>query len=274
MGEMVGQDQRAEALIPSVPPAEAGAVAESPHLDGSGPEILLDLLLDSTDLAAFLTRVSEIAARDLSEESDFAGSVHCSVTVGRKNRRETVGSSDAIATSMDERQYASGQGPCTEAVATQKPVYVPHLQTDRRYPRYAAALSDADLRSVFAAPIPLPASSKAEAALNCYSSAVDGFPPRLQARAEELAALVSKAVHLAVKFENETDRSADLTAALESRTAINLAAGVIMAQSGFSQAQAIEVLKKASNHRNLKLRDVAAAVLSRFDESDPTTSFS
>ncbi|WP_139346626.1 GAF and ANTAR domain-containing protein [Sinomonas mesophila] len=234
---------------------------------------LLDLFLDSADLAAFLARVSELAARALSAPG-AEGTVHCSVTVGRENRRDTVGSSDEAAAAMDERQYASGQGPCSEAVSTQRAVYVPDLRTDRRYPRYTAALADSDLRSVFAAPIPLPASSKADAALNCYSSAVDGFPPELQGRVAELAGLVSKTIHLAVKFASEADRSSDLAAALESRTAINLAVGVIMAQSGYSQAQAIEVLKAASNHRNIKLRDVAAAVLARFDEEGPTTSFS
>lgn len=250
----------------------AGAVRGD--MPGSGPEELLDLLLDSADLAAFLTRVSELAARDLSAVPGAEGTVHCSVTVGREHRRGTVGSSDAIAEAMDERQYASGQGPCQQAVSTQDPVYVADLRTDSRYPRYTAALADSNLRSVFAAPIPLPRSSKADAALNCYSSAVDGFPPELQDRIQELAGLVSKTIHLAVKFANESDRSADLAAALESRTAINLAAGVIMAQSNFTQEQAIEVLKAASNHRNLKLRDVAAAVLARFDEAEPTTSFS
>ena len=274
MDEMVKTSQSDGGPIPDAPPAGSGAEVVAPHLDGSGPEILMDMLLDSSDLAAFLTRVSEIAARDLSESPETEGAVHCSVTVGRQNRKATVASSDAIASAMDERQYASGQGPCEESVVTQKPVYVPDIRADRRYPRYAAAMADSEMRSIFAAPIPLPPTSKAEAALNCYCSAVDGFTPGLRDRVQELGALVSKAVHLAVKFANEADKSADLAAALESRTAINLAAGVIMAQSGYTQAQAIEVLKKASNHRNLKLRDVAAAVLARFDESDPTTSFS
>ena len=247
---------------------------EDQRVNGSHSEELLDLLLDSADLAAFLTRVSEVAARELSVGPGAEGIVHCSVTVGRDHRRATVGSSDAIAETMDERQYASGQGPCQQSVSTQEPVYVKDLRTDARYPRYTAMMADSNLRSVFAAPIPLPETSRAEAALNCYSAVVDGFSPELQARVKELADLVSKTIHLAVKFANEADRSTDLVAALESRTAINLAAGIIMAQSNYSQAQAIEVLKNASNHRNIKLRDVAAAVLARFDEADPTTSFS
>jgi AmiR/NasT family two-component response regulator len=81
-------------------------------------------------------------------------------------------------------------------------------------------------------------------------------------------------VLLAVRFENESDKSSDLAAALESRTAIDLAAGVIMAQSGCSQEKAIDVLKTASMNRNVKLRDIATSILARFDDADPKTYFS
>jgi hypothetical protein len=44
---------------------------------------------------------------------------------------------------------------------------------------------------------------------------------------------------------------------MQSRTVINLAYGVIMAQNRCSQAEAMEILTKVSSHRNRKLRDVA-----------------
>ncbi|MDQ0769321.1 AmiR/NasT family two-component response regulator [Pseudarthrobacter defluvii] len=65
----------------------------------------------------------------------------------------------------------------------------------------------------------------------------------------------------------------DLAAALESRTAIDLAAGIIMAQTGCSQKEAINILMKASSNRNEKLRDVALSVLARFNGAVPTTHF-
>jgi AmiR/NasT family two-component response regulator len=48
---------------------------------------------------------------------------------------------------------------------------------------------------------------------------------------------------------------------MKSRTAIDIAVGVIMAQNRCSQAAAMEILRKASNSRNIKLRDVAAGVI-------------
>lgn len=234
-----------------------------------GEDALLDELLVSPDLRTFLTRLSVLAARELSG----VGEVSCSVTVGRRGRRATVGSSDKLAEAMDELQYASGEGPCQESVTTGRTVYVPDLRATARYPRYRKAVAGAPLRSVFAAPIPLPATAAADAALNSYSTEPDGFSDDLRAVAEELAGLASRSMHLAVRLAREQDRADDLTAALASRTTINLATGVIMAQSNCSSEQAVLLLKSASMNRNQKLRDVAAGVLARYGETDPATFF-
>ena len=281
-----GADRRTEPDVEALAPPEAVAAdgsadaSAAPSGNGAGvegrsamararEEELLDLLLDSPDLSTFLTRVSQRAAEALSG----IGEVSCSVTVDRNGRRTTVASSDAMAEAMDEVQYASGEGPCQEAVSTERTVYVPDLRTTKRYPRYRQAVDGAPLRSVFATPIPLPTSAKANAALNSYSTEPQGFSAELRAEAEELAALASRSVQLAIRCAQESDRAADLAAALESRTTINLAAGVIMAQSNCTPAQAIEVLKSASMHRNMKLRDVASTVLARFGDADPETHF-
>jgi hypothetical protein len=237
------------------------------ELSATGSEELLDLFLESGDLVTFLNRLSEVAARDLSGPDD----VHCSVTVARERRKDTIASSDEVAEAMDEIQYSCGQGPCTDAVNTGHSVNVPDLFKDERYPRYRKAMEGKGIRSIFAAPIPLPVASRATAALNCYSAEPDF---QGQSRAEDLAALAAKSVLLAVRFENEADKASDLAAALESRTAIDLAAGVIMAQSGCSQEKAIDVLKTASMNRNVKLRDIATSILARFDDADPRTYFS
>jgi hypothetical protein len=237
------------------------------ELSATGSEELLDLFLESNDLVTFLQRLSAVAARDLSGTDD----VHCSVTVARDRRKETIANSDELAAAMDEIQYSCGEGPCTDAVNTGHSIDVSDLFNDDRYPRYRKAMEAKGIHSIFATPIPLPTASRASAALNCYSSE-PGFDR--QGRAEELAALAAKSVLLAVRFENESDRAADLAAAMESRTAIDLAAGVIMAQSGCSQEKAIDVLKTASMNRNVKLREVATSILARFDDADPTTYFS
>jgi AmiR/NasT family two-component response regulator len=65
----------------------------------------------------------------------------------------------------------------------------------------------------------------------------------------------------------------DLTAALEHRTVINLACGVVMAQNRCSQEEAMAVLTKASSHRNRKLRDLAADILGQVSTGTVSTHF-
>lgn len=65
----------------------------------------------------------------------------------------------------------------------------------------------------------------------------------------------------------------DLGAAMESRTTIDLAAGIIMGQNRCPQNEAMAILAKASSGRNKKLRDVAARLVSSFDGAPATTHF-
>ena len=237
---------------------------------GSEVHELVDLLLASDGLHSFLRRLAEVCSEDLS----LGRSVHCSVTVVHERRRDTMGASDGLAVALDAIQYGTGEGPCQDAAITGQPVLVGDLGEDPRYPRFWRAMASTGIRSVFATPIPLPASCRAGAALNCYSPEVDGFSADDRQRARELAALASKSVLLAVRVARAQDRTAAVEAALESRTAIDLALGVIMAKTGCTQSHAIEILTTASMNRNEELREVAASVLTQFDSVGAAPSFS
>jgi AmiR/NasT family two-component response regulator len=56
---------------------------------------------------------------------------------------------------------------------------------------------------------------------------------------------------------------------MQSRTIIDMAVGVVMAQSGSSQDEAVRILTRASNSRNIKLRDVASTVVDSVGRKDP-----
>ena len=68
----------------------------------------------------------------------------------------------------------------------------------------------------------------------------------------------------------------DLSAALKSRTVIDTAIGAIMAQNRCSREAAFQILVKTSSHRNIKLKDVAASIVSSISGEreflPPTTS--
>jgi len=234
----------------------------------SGTDVLIDALLDSTDMKVFLQRLVEISRRELDRVLIEA---HCSVTVYRDRRPVTVCSSDPATAAMDEVQYESKQGPCMHAVSTGQVVEVLDLGTETRWPRYITAMAGSPMRSVLAVPISL--KTTGAAALNSYSPHPGPVPEEAREAVLEFTSVAARAVTLGVKLQTQAEKTADLAAALQSRTAIDLAAGVIMAQTGCGQKQAVNILMKASNNRNEKLRDVALSVLARFDGTAPRTHF-
>jgi hypothetical protein len=137
------------------------------------------------------------------------------------------------------------------------------LHTEERWPRYVRAMAGKPVRSVLAVPIAL--KSAGGAALNFYSTLPGPIPEQAKRALVEFTTVAANAVSLSVRLQTQKEKSEDLVAALESRTAIDLAAGVIMAQTGCPQAQAMKILLDASSHRNEKLRDVALSILERFN---------
>jgi GAF domain-containing protein len=160
---------------------------------------------------------------------------------------------------MDELQYAFKDGPCRAAMRSGKTVYVADVAGECRWPEYAQAVALHGVRSLLSVPLHLEGDSSA--ALNVYSSAVEGFTPEDIARAELFGEQSAKTLRLELRLAHLRDAKEDLEAAMKSRTAIDIAVGVIMAQNRCSQATAMDILRKASNSRNVKLRDIAAGVI-------------
>ncbi|TDK27959.1 ANTAR domain-containing protein [Arthrobacter crusticola] len=218
---------------------------------------LLDtVVLESTDVLDFLTDLAVLAVKQLSP----AGMpLESSTTLIRPRKAGTVASSSPRAARMDEFQYRVGNGPCLEAARTRRTVYVGDLERDTRWPEYREATAGSGIRSVLGVPIAL--DGEAAASLNLYSALPDGFDEQAREAAGSFARQASRTLRLAVRIAALTDTAQNLRAAMQSRTTINLAAGIVMAQNGCSHEAAIEILMKASNIRNTKLREVAAAVV-------------
>lgn len=224
---------------------------------GSGTkEHLQDLVLDSSDVEDFLHELAVIAASELASPGQ---EVYCGVTLIRRKRAATIASSGSHARTMDELQYAYNDGPCLAAIRASETNHVPDLRQDDRWPQYAAAVLDEGIGSILA--VPFLGEGDAKAGLNLYSTVVHGFSGEDIARAEAFALQANTSLRLALRIAQLTEARNDLSTAMKSRTTIDLAAGIIMAQNRCSQATAMAILKNASSGRNAKLRDVAATVV-------------
>lgn len=91
-----------------------------------------------------------------------------------------------------------------------------------------------------------------------------------QADAQRYADEASWALNLAVRFARNVEITNQLRAALCSRTAIDQGIGIIMGQNRCDADTAFAVLRAASQNRNIKLRDIAAEIITAVSSKSPT----
>lgn len=237
-------------------PSTADALSRSAAFQDGIVSRLQDLVLQTADAEDFFKELAVFSASLLAPPG---GEVICNVTVARRKRPLTIASSTPRAREMDELQYSFPDAPCLSAMRTGETVYVGDVASERRWPEYARAVAVHGVRSLLCVPLELEGDSSA--ALNIYSSAVLGFSVEDIARAELFGEQSAKTLRLELRLTQLRDAKEDLEAAMKSRTAIDIAVGVIMAQNRCGQATAMAILRKASNSRNIKLRDVAVGVI-------------
>jgi GAF domain-containing protein len=172
---------------------------------------------------------------------------------------------------MDEIQQRYGAGPCLHAMNTGTTVLVPDTRHDTRWPEYGYAIAQLGQLSVLAVPLTLDEDSKA--ALNIFAPDVNAFGSKAIDDAELFAGHAQSSLRLAVRVATSQQLAADLRAAMESRTAIDLAAGIIMGQNRCSQEEAMAMLARASSGRNQKLRTVAENMVASLTRQDAFTHF-
>jgi AmiR/NasT family two-component response regulator len=71
------------------------------------------------------------------------------------------------------------------------------------------------------------------------------------------------------RYADARELATQLQQALQSRAVIDRAVGIIMAQSRCSADEAFGTLSRASNNRNVKLRDLAAEIVQRITDERP-----
>jgi hypothetical protein len=236
--------------------------------DTSITEHLHELVLNSSDVEDFLNELAQVSARNLSEPGD---EILCAITLLRQRKAATVASSSPAAEAVARHEYKFNQTPSMTACTTQETVQVPDISDDGQWPDYSAALLGEGVRSVLALPFQLEGGTKA--ALLLYSGRPYRFEARMLKFAEDFVSQTSLALRLAVRFAHYSETAANLRATLESRTVIDMAVGIIMAQNRCSQQDAFEILKTASSTRNSKLHEVATVVVNSLGQGPARTHY-
>jgi GAF domain-containing protein len=159
-----------------------------------------------------------------------------------------------IVDEVDDLQTDLGEGPCLDAIGHQVIFYAADLADDARWPRFGRQATGAGIRSVLALPLP---AHRGFGALNLYARYPGAFGVVDRAKAVILASLAGLALSTARSHEDEERRAENLHTALATREVIGQAQGILMERERVSSGQAFDVLRRASQHLNRKLRDVA-----------------
>ncbi|MGD0311731.1 MAG: GAF and ANTAR domain-containing protein [Acidimicrobiales bacterium] len=179
-------------------------------------------------------------------------------------------STDPIVIQLGDIHRRTMQGPCIDAMASGEAFYAEDLAYDERWPEFGREMSEAGIRSLLALPMALDGST---GALNLYARYPHAFGVIDRGRALLLAAIAGAAYSTVRSHEEEERRATELHAALATREMIGQAQGILMERERISADAAFDILRRASQHLNIKLRVVAQNLVDtgeRPDTGQPT----
>lgn len=180
-----------------------------------------------------------------------------------------AGSNDRVI-GLDHVNQALDVKACLNARGSGLPIILAD-SSDSRWPDLGRELTDRGFAGLLVLPLEL--GPTASATLTFFAARIGANNDGIILDAMGFADQGSKALRMALRIAESELRSEDLSAALEYRTAIDLARGIIMAQNHCTAAEAFEFLRRASNNRNQKLHDIALAMTSRSAQSSGLTHF-
>jgi GAF domain-containing protein len=224
--------------------------ANSSDAANSALSELAALLLSTQTFEELLQGVAELSVRTI------ASAATCGITLAQDDRVLTVGSADALAVQLDEHQYEQHNGPCLEALKTGEVVETDDLAAEDRWGVYPAIAMGYGIRSVLSTPLIVRGQSVG--VLNLYAPVTRAFDHLDRQLALLLAGQATIAITAALRHYDEITLSDNLRAALSSRSIIDQAIGILMAQQRCGPEEAFELLRTVSQRRNIKLREVAA----------------
>ena len=197
-----------------------------------------DSLARAVDLSVVTIEACEFAGAFLVEDGAVTTSVR----------------TDPIVEEIDALQVGTGEGPSLDAISHGLNFYADELGADPRWPEFGPRAAATGVRSLLALPM---AADGALGALNLFARYPQAFGVIDRARGLLLASMASFASSAARAHEDEERRFENLQAALVTRELIGQAQGILIERERITADQAFHILRQASQHLNIKLREVA-----------------
>jgi len=224
---------------------------------------LQDALLNTDGVEQFLHELAVLAAGTVSE------GMSCGMAVRQRGRasRPATACSDPLASEADRVQYQAGEGPAAHVLRHGRPVRIHDTATHDKWPRFCRQAASLGIRSCYA--LPLVTDGALAGVLLLYARKPGAFGPEEVGRAEKFAGHAAGALTLSLRMASCADQNEQLRSSIVSRAVIDQALGVIMATERCPQDKAFALLRSVSQNTNVKLRDLAATIVTRASGEPP-----
>ena len=199
-------------------------------------------------------------AQDAVDGCDGAGVL----VVGDDGTASSLAVSSELVERLDQGQIAVGEGPCLDAAVSGITVYASDLADDTRWPEFSSLAAASGIRCVLA----LSLSAEQLSALNLFAKLPAAFGATDRAKGQLFATLARLALDSAQERAAGEERSVNLRTALRSRELIGQAQGILMERERITADQAFDVLRRASQHLNIKLSAVAETLIETGETPD------
>lgn len=205
------------------------------------------VLLDEDDVDSTLERICQLAVKTV-DACETAG-----ISIAEGGRVTSRSYIDEVPRVVDALQSETQEGPCVDAITDHEVFITGRLSHEQRWPDFSRrAHEETGVESILS--LRLYAREDTMGALNLYSTEPDAFDEHDVAVGSVFAA------HAAVALA-AAKRDAQLESKADSRDLIGMAKGIIMARQHVSDDEAFDVLRRASQRMNIKLRELAAQVV-------------
>jgi len=206
----------------------------------------LALIHEAGNESETLDRVVAVAPDVL--HCDMAG-----VMLDRNGRADSAAVTDATVRQADRLQFAYDDGPCLAALRQGDSFRIDDTHTDDRWPGWSRTAADLDVRSVLSTPMQR-LDGGALGSLNAYASRPTAFGPE----AHEVALLLTR--HAATAYLT-TQSAMAMSEAVDARTLIGQAQGILMQRLGVDSDNALSMLRRYTCRMEAALLDVAKSVV-------------
>ncbi len=220
-------------------------------------EALTKFVASHTGFTETMKRLAELAVEAVD------GAESCSVTMVTGGKEiKNVAATTAFALRIDELQEETKEGPCLSSIKDHATFHIPDMSKEERWPAFSAgALEDTGTRSMLCFVLRL--SDDATGAMNMISSELDAFSSQDMDTGTLFAAQAAVAMGNALEHSHDQEEIAQLKVGIQTRQMIGQAVGILMSSRKIEADEAYEVLKKASQNSNIKLRDIATRVVDK-----------